>query len=192
MLRTALALCLALVAGRAGAEVRLSIDITTSPAVPFELAFDDIQAAGATATSLTVFWDDLERGGTYAPEFDWPAIANQVYPQTEMGVSLTISVIDTVADRRPDDLRGKAWDDPDVIRRFHLFLDAVLARMPDTDLLSLTIGNEVDGFLAAPGDVAAYARFVSAAASHVAARDMPVGTKLTFGAMKRPDLWAPL
>ncbi len=192
MRRAALAIWLGLVAGSAGAEVRLSIDITTSPAVPFETALSDVQAAGANATSLTVFWDDLEKDGAYAPEFDWPAIANQVYPAAGMGVNLTISVIDTVADRRPDNLRAKAWDDPEVIRRFHHFLNQILGRMTDTDILSLAIGNEVDGFLAAPEDVAVYSRFVAAAATHVKTRGVPVGTKLTFGALKNPDLWAPI
>ena len=127
-------------------------------------ALEDVDA---DATSVTLFWDEMEVDGIYAPSFDWPSISNFVYPGRGLQVSLMIAVVDTVADRRPADLRGLAYDDPVVIARFTAFLTEVLTRMPGVDLVSIGIGNEVDGVLQ-DEDWAEYASFF------VAAQDVPM------------------
>lgn len=40
-----------------------------------------MDAIGADATSLTLFWDDLVKDGVYVADPDWPAIAEAVYPE---------------------------------------------------------------------------------------------------------------
>ena len=149
-----------------------------------------IDGIGATATSLSLFWDDLERGGAYAPDPDWPAIAQAVYPPRDLALQLTFSVIDTVADRRPADLRGLPWDDLRVIERFDALAGEVLSRMPGVDLVSVAVGNEVDGVLA-DRDVDEYARFLTAARDAIHARrpDVPVTVKVTWdGLRSRPEI----
>lgn len=148
-------------------------------------ALDDVQA---DATSVTLFWDEMEVNGTYAPPFDWPAISNFVYPGRGLQVSLMIAVVDTVADRRPADLRGLAYDDPVVQARFATFLTEVLSRMPAVDLVSIGVGNEVDGVLQGE-DWAQYAAFFAAArdVAHRARQGVPVGMTLTWAGLTGPS-----
>jgi len=49
----------------------------------------------------------------------------------------------------PADLAGTPFDDPAFIQRFKALLDYVLAQIPDLQLTSLAIGNEIDGYLGA-------------------------------------------
>lgn len=194
MIRAAL-LTLALVAPLR-AEPVLSIDITEAAGEDFGTAMAVALEAGAEATSLSLYWDDLEPDGPgYAPAFDWPAIANAVYPEQGLSLTLTFSLIDTVADRRRADLKGLSWDDPRVISAFTAHLREVLGRMEDTDLRAIAIGNELDGLLRDPSEIAAFARLLAAARAEVAQLrpGVPVGSKLTLGALTtRPDIWQPI
>jgi hypothetical protein len=58
-----------------------------------------------------------------------------------------IGPIDTNNLRLPVDLADKAFDDPEVIERFKRLLDYVFSQIPDLELSSFSIGNEIDGFL---------------------------------------------
>lgn len=174
----------------------LSIDITTLAGEDHAAALSIARAAGATVTSLSLMWDEMETSpGTYAPAVDWPAIANAYYPAEGMALTLGFSVIDTVADRRPAELRDKSWDDPDVIARFREHLAAVLSRMPDVDLKAIAIGNEVDAHLATPDQIADFAGFLSAARAEVERLrpGLPVAAKLTAaGLLSDPSRWQPI
>ena len=180
----------------AAADPLLSIDITLADGEDYPAAVRVVKDAGANATSLSLFWDDLEtEPGVYAPKDNWPMIANLYFPATGLAYTLTFSVIDTVVDRRPPDLRGLAWDDPLVISRFSAHADAVLARMPRVHFKAIAIGNEVDAFLTNPADVAAYARFLVAVRDHLAKTrpGVPVAAKLTFsGLIGDPARLAPI
>lgn len=174
----------------------LSIDVTTAPDEPYEDAIGAIRSAGAGATSLSLFWDEFGAAGDgYAPQTDWPAIANLYYPGEGIGLTLTFSVIDTVADRRRADLRGRDWDDPAVIDAFGAHVRDVLSRMPDVDLLAVAVGNEVDVLLQTPDEIAAFATLLAAARDsvHALRPGVAVGTKLTFAGLRdRPGAWRPV
>ena len=145
-------------------------------------AMDDI---GANATSLTLYWDDLVKNGTYGADPDWPSIAEAVYPSHSIKIQLTFAVIDTLADRRPPELQDLTWDDPHVVRSFAIMAKEVLARMPNIDLVSIAVGNEVDGHLSRD-KVNEYARFFEQAKStlHDLRRDVPVTVKVTWPGMR--------
>jgi hypothetical protein len=178
------------------ADPLLSIDITLADGEDYPSAVRVVKDGGADATSLSLFWDDLEtEPGVYAPKDNWPTIANLYFPATGLAYTLTFSVIDTVVDRRPPDLQGLAWDDPLVINRFTAHADAVLARMPRVQFKAIAIGNEVDAFLTTPSDVVAYARFLVAVRDHLAKTrpGVPVAAKLTFsGLIGDPARLAPI
>lgn len=151
-----------------------------------------IDGIGAQATSLSVYWDDLQSDGVYLAEPDWPAIAQVVYPPRDLGIQLTFSVIDTLSDRRPPELQSLAWDDPINIQRFIEVAQEALVRMPDVMLVSIAIGNEVDGHLFGK-DVDAYARFFEKAREGIRAvrPDTPVSVKVTWSGFRdRPDIRA--
>jgi hypothetical protein len=78
-----------------------------------------------------------------------------------------IGPIDTNINRMPSDLKGKAFDDPEVIERFQALLDYVFGQIPDLELASLSIGNEIDAFLGLDTDRwGQYQSFFQAAAEH--------------------------
>ena len=145
--RLAALLCLAAFPAWAEPPAILSVDITPRADEDYQRSIDIIKSMGATATSLSLAWDELEPAGTYAPADDWPAIANSYYPAQGMALNLTFSVIDTVQDRRPADLRTLAWDDPAVMSRFQTHLTDVLTRMPDVDLVAISIGKFFKRFM---------------------------------------------
>lgn len=151
-----------------------------------------MEDTGAQATSLSLYWDNLQADGAYVADPDWPHIAQLVYPPQGIRIQLTFAVIDTLQDRRPPGLRGLAWDDPAVTEAFAILVQQTLSRMPDVDLVSVAIGNEVDGHLSGPA-VAAYARFFAKAraAVHAQRPDTPVTIKVTWpGLRDRPDMLA--
>jgi hypothetical protein len=184
------------VAHMALAEPILSIDITAAAGEDLGDAFAAARAVGATTTSVSILWDDIEpTRGTYAPHDNWPAAVNAFFPWTGFDFTLTFAPIDTLADRRPADLKGLPWDDPAVIDAFTAHIDTMLQRLQSLRFIAVSIGNEVDALLTTDADAAAYTRFFIAARTHLRRLhpDLPVGTKLTFaGLMDAPARWAPL
>jgi hypothetical protein len=144
--------------------------------------------AGFTSTVLPVFWDDMMKDGAYRPAFDWPAIAAAVYPASGFRVALVLPVIDTVTDRRPPELQGLDWDSPALLAAFSVYVAEVLKRLGPVDLVSISIGNEVDAHLAGD-DWAAYQRFFRIARAEVQRLrpGVPVGVNLTWGGLNGPD-----
>lgn len=164
----------------------LGIAITESTSGEYD---DDVNAAlraGADATSMTVFWDEADKGGEYVADPDWPAIANSYYPSKNLGLILSLPVIDTVTDRRPKDLQRLDWDDPEVIARFESYVTAILARLSDTNLVAISIGNEIDGHLDRDKDWRAYETFFIAAKDlvHRLRPGVPVGFTMTWQGMQ--------
>ena len=162
----------------------LSIAGTEARGQDYGGVLEALHDVGAEATSLTLYWDELEQSGVYGLDPDWPAIANAVYPAQGLAITLNIAVIDTVADRRPADLKGLSWSDPQVIARFETVVSSVLAAMAQTELTSIGIGNEVDGFLSS-SDWADYAVFFAAArdATKQLRPDVPVGVTFTWAGL---------
>lgn len=161
-----LAVALLLLASLTHAQT-LGIAITESTANNYDSDVSQARRAGATTTSLTIFWDDTMQGSTYAPAVDWPSIANSYYPTKSLSLVLSLPVIDTVADRRPAELRALPFDDPRVIKAFTTYAAEVLSRLSDTSLIAISIGNEVDGYLTTQQDWDAFSAFFQAAKAAV-------------------------
>ena len=161
---------------------QLSIDITEGKDGDFNDAFALARDAGMEVTELSVYWDDIETSpNVYNPDSNWPAIANMFYPAHDTAVSLTISVIDTTSARLPTDLAGKPFDDPEVIRRFKGLLNFISAQTPDLTLTTISIGNEVDGYLNGK-QWDQYEKFFQSVSIHARGLwpDVPIGVKATF------------
>ncbi len=172
----------------AHADPILSIAGTMASDGDYDRVLQALSDVGAKATPLSLFWDDLEPNGTYAPDPDWPAIANAIYPANNLQIALMFSVLDTVADRRPSDLQALPYNDPAVIARFTAFLTEVLTRMPDVELTSVGIGNEVDGVLTG-AEWDKYGRFFVAAREvvHGVRPGVPVGMTITWAGLIGPE-----
>ncbi len=129
-------------------ERQLSIDITEAVTGDYADAFMLAKSVGMQVTSLSLAWDDLEpTPSRYGSDPNWPRIANLFYPEQGVSISLALTPIDTNNLRLPPDLADKSFDDPEVIERFKRLLDYVFSQIPDLELSSLSIGNEIDGYL---------------------------------------------
>jgi hypothetical protein len=166
----------------------LQMDVKEASDGDYDAAMQIAINAGAEAVSMSLGWDDIETApGEFNPETNWLEIANAYYPMQEIAVSLVINPIDTNVDRRPQDLRDKDYDDPQVIARYNALLDYIHIQIPDLQLVSLSIGNEIDATL---GDDAEawqqYTNFFAATSVHARTLwpDVPVGSKVMYsGAM---------
>lgn len=169
----------------AAAEPINSLAGTLPESANYDEVLDAIDGIGAEATSLTLFWDDLQSNGEYVADPDWPAIAQLVYPANGLRIQLTFATIDTVVDRRPAHLQGLAWDDPRTVDAFKHMAQDALARMPDVDLVSIAIGNEVDGLLRRE-NVEEYSRFFEQAREAIRSLrpDVPVTVKTTWPGLR--------
>jgi hypothetical protein len=181
-----LAAILVWLAGHVLADPLLSVDITLAEGEDYGEAAAVILDMGADATSFSLMWDELEtEPGAFPPIPSWAEATNDYFPTLGLQFTLTFSVIDTVADRRPEDLRDLPWDDPVVIARFAAHVGWVLNRMPDVQIIAIAVGNEVDAHLQTAEEVAAYARFLAAARAEIARLrpGVPVAAKLTFSGL---------
>ena len=169
---------------------RLEIHITDAENGDYDQSIARIKELGAESVSLSIFWDEIEISpGIYNPDPNWLEIANLYYPQQELKVSLVISVLDTTEVRLPDDLIDRSLADQNVIHRFHDFLEYIKSQIPDLELTSLAIGNEIDGVLG--GDQNAWSEyqvFFEAAGSKTRELwpGMPIGTKIQYSSLVGP------
>lgn len=175
----------------------LEVAITLPENEDYDAAIALVQSLGAESVPVSLFWDEIETSpGVFNPDPNWLPVINQYYPAQNLKVTLTISVLDTVTDRRPADLRGLPWDDPQVIARFTALLDTIAAQIPDVQLTALAIGNEIDGVLGTQAaNWEAYTTFFAASAAHARALwpGVPVGAKVMFsGARQIPARIRPL
>lgn len=163
---------------------RLEIAITDPENGDYDQSISLVKSIGADSISLSVFWDEIEISpGIYSPDPNWLEVSNLYYPGQDLQVSLVIAVLDTTTVRLPSDLAGRSFKDPEVINRFRGLLDYIKTQIPDLELTSLAIGNEIDSVL---GDNSKawenYNAFLTPAAEY--ARQLwpgvPIGTKIMF------------
>ncbi len=164
----------------------LSVAITAG-ANSFNNAFALGQATGMQAVPLALYWDDLETSpNTYNPNPNNLAIAESFYPGVNTKVSLEINPVDTLKRRMPSDLATLPFDDPTVISRYENLLTWVFSQIPDVQLTSLTIGNEVDVYLDNhPSEWPHYRNFFQQVSAYARTLrpGLKVGVKGTFSGM---------
>lgn len=138
--------------------------------------------AGVNGDQLSNKWADLE-----------PSPGNYVVSDPQGGfmylggvlgwkLMYTLAVIDTTVKQTPADLQSVAWDDPQMITRFHSLIDA-LVPVFNSHLAYIAVGNEVDIYLSLhPSEWAAYKTFYEDAVAyiHSVAPGVQVGVATTF------------
>ena len=168
----------------------LELDANAPEAGDYDHVMDLARELGAQSIRLSVYWDDIEIApGIYQPDPNWLAIANQYYSAQGFSISLVISVLDTTEIRLPADLEGFSFDDPELISRFQDLLDYVKTQLTDVQLISLGIGNEIDGILGNdPGAWQEYQTFYETSAAYARSLwpDLAVSTKVTFAGLTGP------
>ena len=162
----------------------LELDANAPEDGNYDQAMEIARELGAESIRLSVYWDDIEiEPEVYQPDPNWLAIANQYYSAQGFSISLVLSVLDTTEVRLPADLEGSSFDNPELIARFQGLLDYVKTQLPDVQLTSLGIGNEIDGVLGNDLDAwQEYKTFYETGAAYAGSLwpDLDISTKVTF------------
>ena len=164
----------------------LGLDVSTrAETQSYDQAFDLGMTTGAEFITLSLTWDLVEPTKN-AYDFTWLDIANAYYPAKGTKVALGINPIDTVYKGLPAGMTSTDFDSAEVIAQYKLLLDIVFDHIKDLDLACLSIGNEVDIYLAAhPAELAKYHAFYEAAADYARSKrsGLTVGFKATHGGL---------
>ncbi len=141
---------------------------TTPPptADDFIAAVDSVVSAGARAQSLMFTWSSLEPSrGTYeVAEFAFTVV--YLGYDRELYLSLNVAPINTTEKEVPADLAAVPFDSSAMQDRFRALIDVFAPHVSD-QVLHLTIGNEVDVYLAETNEWSAYRAFYEDAAAYV-------------------------
>ncbi len=164
----------------------LGIDIAD---LPQGRSYDDNVAKAlevkAGATSLSLQWNQVEVAPQkYTDPGEALTISNVYYPSVKLKLSLNIRSVDTVTTPIPSDLVKTKFDSPLMISRYQSMLDWVFEKIPNVDLVSLQIGNELDlNSISTPAFWEQYSAFASQVTSHVHLRrpGTLVGFTVTHG-----------
>lgn len=152
-----------------------------------DISVDDFTVTG------TAEWDDPADRFSSDPAFDILGVVELVYGALPIKIALSLRTINTVAVEIPSDLdqvsgtTGRvSFDTAEMKSRFKAFVDHVFSRIPSVDLLSVSVGNEIDGYLGSNATAwAQYSAFVNDVVVHVrsahpTASPLTVGVKATY------------
>lgn len=153
----------------------------------FEDAFQQAKSLGMQSTMIHLGWNGLESApGVY--DGGLLDILNIFFPYHQMPIALVVAPIDTDIRTVPEDLQDTDFDDPAFIQRYKDLLDFVFEKIPDVELVSLSIGNEVDAYLGADAERwRQYTAFYEEAADYARTKrsGLRVGVKGMFYGLTR-------
>ncbi len=138
----------------------LGLDILyTTPASSYAQNLATAQSLGVQVLPFSLDWDEIEpdtpticdAGSSYTDPFGSLAAFNALLPDAGMAASLNIRTVNTNLLAVPVSLQANAFDGGQagvdlMACRFDRMLDFVFARIPDLQLVSLQIGNEIDDY----------------------------------------------
>ena len=154
----------------------------------FEDAVNLAIDAGVKAVALTYTWSSLE---PTANNIDLSQLRNGItyFNSKNLQIYVGLQVINTVKREVPPDLANTAFDSPQIKSRFHALLDQVLPLL-GSNAKYISIGNEVDGFLAQTGEWSTYRSFYEDALDYIHQKKpgMLVGVTSTFIGAKNGNL----
>ena len=92
---------------------------------------------------------DCKTPGTYTDPYGALETFNTYLPAHNLKLSLSILPVTTTINSLPSNLQSAALDDPLVVCRFVNMLTYVLSLIPNVELVSLQLGNELDAYAGA-------------------------------------------
>lgn len=168
---------------------------TPAARATLDAAFAEVVANGVDSHEISIPWTDIESAPGVV---DTTAIAEQLASARASGLVpyLLVRTIDVNNLNVPADLVGLDFDDPKMLARFATVIDAVVPLLVQEGGFYLSVGNEVDSWLAAnPAQINRFASFVSAARerAHAIEPRLAVGVTVQFGVLtKLPAAFAAL
>lgn len=163
--------------GKIGLMVNAALD---EPLVGFYPALRLAKENGVQVLHSYLQWGDVEPTEGER-SWDWQDFLMGYRQHEGFEISLVINLIHTgVRGPVPEDLEGRAFDDPEFIERFSAFILEVLDRYP---VQYLAIGNEVnDYFVSHRNEIPAYQTFFLAVKERIQERypDLPVAMTFAY------------
>ncbi|MHB1316689.1 MAG: hypothetical protein ACYCZW_02420 [Minisyncoccota bacterium] len=150
--------------------------------IGFDKSFALAKSVGVNAIELPIFWDESEPEVKKYNE-GWMPIADQFYSKSNIKINLALNPIDTNNLRLPKDLKDKPLNDPEVIERYKAFVDFAAKQFPNSDIFSVSVGNEVDVYLGSSDKKwQEYTEFFSTVAPYLRQKfpNAMIGSKITF------------
>lgn len=161
----------------------LGLQITASENGSYDDGFKIAKKAGIDAGKLFIIWTDLEKSpNNYEPVYFHSIGSTSGLPKG-IKVHLMLAAIDVTAKKLPNDIANKPFNDPAVIDRYEKALDYLFSKIPDEQLQSLSLGNEIDSYLNKhSGEWKQYQVFYEAVAKYVKSKkpNLKVGVTATF------------
>ena len=153
----------------------------TEGSIGFEAAFTTAKQSGIQFLEFAQQWDDIETSqGSFNSEF--LSLADEYYPPRNVSLVLSLNPIDTNNLRVPGFYSDLSWSER--VDACIAWIDWTLAGLPNTDVLAIAVGNEVDAWLSNQDESISleYAAFFDAIRSHIRTSrpDLPVGVKMTL------------
>ena len=156
--------------------------VTSASAQELTNAVDLSVSAGANGAMLSYRWNALEPSAGNITLSDL-SVQIKSYAARGMKIYVGIAVINTLKREVPPDLATVPFDSSTMKTRFHALVDAMKPLLNDPHVAYVTIGNEVDVYLALnPAETAAYLNFYQDGVAYVrqAAPNVKIGVTSTF------------
>lgn len=132
-------------------SIAITLPETSDMATGYDHAFRLAQSAGMrTPGEITFYWDEVEQRsffGNFSYEMPFLEVIKGYLDEFDMRPVITISPIETLESRVPEDLRDLPLDHPDVMARFGDLIRWVHGQTGDLDPWAVVIGNEFDHYL---------------------------------------------
>ncbi len=161
---------------------KLAIDVGMDKSNDYGKAFSLAKSAGMQQMGIYINWTDAETSPNKYGHALYPLI-NSYYPEIGMPIDLTITPINTNQPMMPEDLAGKALNDPVVIARFEKLLDYTFTSLNKVKFTSIIIGSEIDVYAGTDKNRwREYIDFYKTISTYVHQKypGIPVATELTF------------
>ena len=166
----------------------LGLAISDNKQVTYDQACNALVKMGANFTEFSIHWDDIEKSKeTYS--FEWFDIINVYFKEKNIKIGLSIGAIDMVSDRRPKDLLDLPINSEIVINRYNNMIKQVLSRMPDIDILYVSVSNEISSHFKTEQDFENYSIFEKQTSKFIRGinPNTLTGTKNMFSALTGPQ-----
>lgn len=175
-----IALCILFLLLLQGASADRSLGLAVGPSTQdYQASLRDAVEAGSQVFEIPQQWKQSKQ----TRNTQLLSLLNSLLPSLGLRAVLTLNPLDTLENQIPTDLRHKSYDDPEFVNRYRQFVDRTLAALPECQLVSISVGNEVDILLGQDSDRwRQYTVFFKKARAHIKKRrpDVPVGGILSL------------
>lgn len=170
----------------------LGLSVTLPMDNDFNKWFREARSSGVNVVEVPILWNEMEPAkGQYKDPYNVLMMSRTFYPKQNMKIALTLGPLDTNNNCMPADLKGKPFNDPEVIARYENATDYEFSQLQGVDIQSISIGNEVDVYLGNDEQKwQQYQAFYSEVGRYLKSRHpgLKIGVKSTFAGLTKHNV----